>query len=161
MLRNLAFASVAAGISLFCAASASAQSAPEASCPRSPLSIYFASGDVTASPQTQELLGRIGETVSACAPDRIDLIAHIDATVDGAQAVTVALQRLSMVAADLVARGLSADRIRVAARAPEAGEPVVGPNQINILFRKSETPADPKPTPVSQPPVRTVPSQAI
>ncbi|MDP3738687.1 MAG: hypothetical protein Q8R02_14925 [Hyphomonadaceae bacterium] len=160
MWRSLAFVCVATGIHLVSAASAVAQSAPDTSCPRAPLSIYFASGDVTASPQAQELLGRIGETVTSCAPDRIDLIAHIDASVDGARAVTVALQRLNMVAGDLVARGLPADRIRVAARAPEAGEPVVGPNQINILFRKAE-PAPDSPTPVSQPPVRTAPSQSI
>lgn len=162
MLRSLAFVCVATGIHLVSAASVTAQSAPYISCPRTPLSIYFASGDVTASPQAEELLGRIGETLNSCAPDRIDLIAHIDASVDGARAVTVALQRLNMVAGDLVARGLPADRIRVAARAPEAGEPVVGPNQINILFRKAESAAEAEaPTPVSQPPARTVPSQSI
>ena len=164
MLRNLAFLGAAAGLLLVSAASAVSQSAPEAAtaCPRAPLSIYFASGDVTASPQAQELLGRIGDTANSCAPDRIDLIAHIDASVDGARAVTVALERLNMVAGDLVARGLPANRIRVAARSPEAGEPVVGPNQINILFRKSDEAAvETAPTPVSQPPVRTVPSQSI
>ena len=162
MLRSLAFICAAASISVVFAASVAAQTAPEAACPRAPLSIYFASGDVTASPQAQELLGRIGETLNSCAPDRIDLIAHINASVDGARAVTVALQRLNMVAGDLVARGLPADRIRVAARAPDAGEPVVGPNQINILFRKVEPAADVEtPMPVSQPPTRTVPSQSI
>ena len=161
MLRSLAFISAAASISAVFATSVAAQS-PETACPRAPLSIYFASGDVTASPQAQELLGRIGETLNSCAPDRIDLIAHIDASVDGARAVTVALQRLNMVAGDLVARGLPADRIRVAARAPDAGEPVVGPNQINILFRKAEPAADVEtPVPVSQPPGRTAPSQSI
>ena len=45
-------------------------------CPPTPVSVYFASGEVTASPQTQALLGKIRQTATSCQPDRIDLVAE-------------------------------------------------------------------------------------
>ena len=140
MLRTIGLVFAAAGLVL-APANATAQSskaAAEASCPHAPVSIYFASGDVNGSPEALALLVRIGDTATRCEADTIDLIAHIDPSADGDRAVTVALERLNKVARDLIARGLPAGRIRIAARAPEPGEPVAGPNQINVVIRKSE-----------------------
>lgn len=144
MLRGIGLLVVAAGFFLLPATAVAEK--PEASCPRSPVSIYFASGDVTGSPEAHALLVRVGDTATRCEADTIDLIAHIDPQADGDRAVTVALERLNKIARDLIARGLPAGRIRIAARAPEPGEPVAGPNQINIVIRKSEdAPTTPQP----------------
>jgi hypothetical protein len=148
MLRKIGLVVAAAGLFLLPAsAGAQTSSASEASCPRAPVSIYFASGDVTGSPEAHALLVRISDTATRCKADMIDLIAHIDPQADGDRAVTVALERLNKIARDLIARGLPAGRIRIAARAPEPGEPVAGPNQINVVIRKSEDapPASPPP----------------
>ncbi len=140
MLRTIGLVLASAAGLVLAPAGATAQTAAasEASCPRAPVSIYFASGDVTGSPEAQALVVRIGDTATRCEADTIDLVAHIDPQADGDRAVTVALERLNKVARDLIARGLPAGRIRIAARAPEPGEPVAGPNQINVTIRKSE-----------------------
>jgi hypothetical protein len=128
------------------------------SCPRGPLSIYFASGDVAASPQAETLIGRIGDAVNTCEPDGIDLIARIDSKVDGDHAVALALARLQQIADDLIAHGLSADRIRIAAQAANS-ESAPGLNRIDVLFREEHLEmGEPVEAP---PPPRTVPSQAI
>jgi hypothetical protein len=157
MLRKISLVFAVAGFVL-APANATAQATPqtskaaaEASCPRSPVSIYFASGDVTGSAEAQALLVRIGDTATRCEADTIDLIAHIDPKADGDRAVTVALERLNKVARDLIASGLPAGRIRIAARAPEPGEPVAGPNQINVVIRKSED------APPASPPTHAAP----
>ncbi|HEX5005576.1 MAG TPA: hypothetical protein VFV70_00605 [Hyphomonadaceae bacterium] len=142
MLRSVRRVIAVAGLVFAPAAMAET---PDASCPHAPVSIYFASGDVDGSPEAQALLVRIGDTATRCEADTIDLIAHIDPQADGDRAVTVALERLNKVARDLIARGLPAGRIRIAARAPEPGEPVAGPNQINVVIRKSEDAAPPAP----------------
>jgi hypothetical protein len=152
MLRSIGLVIAATAF----AAHAQAQSstaASEASCPRAPVSIYFASGDVTGSPEALALVVRISDTATRCEADTIDLIAHIDPQADGDRAVTVALERLNRVARDLIARGLPAGRIRIAARAPEPGEPVAGPNQINVVIRKSEEAIPPAPPSRLAPPV--------
>ena len=106
------------------------------SCPRGRLSIYFASGEATASPEAEALIGRISETAATCQPDGIDLVARIDASVDGERAVTIALARLAAVADDLIAQGVPVERIRVAAQA--TGLPQASTlNQIDVLFRKA------------------------
>ena len=164
MMRSFGLACALVGVHLVTAAGAIAQTATAAqptSCPGAPLSIYFAAGDVSTSPQAQELIGRIGETAATCHADRIDLVAHIDAKVDGDRAVTVALERLNRVAGDLVARGLPADRIRIAARAPEVGEMVAGPNQVNVLIRKAGETAEVGPAAPPSPPIQTIPSYSI
>ena len=163
MMRTLGIAAAIAAIHLVSAASAAAQTADPAAaddaCPRNALKIYFASGDVNASPQAEALIGRIGETASTCGPDHLDLVAHFDIAVDGGRAVSVALERLARVADNLVAQGISADRIRVAARAVKAGEAATASlNQIDVLFRKAES------EPVIEPErsqIRTAPSEAI
>ena len=163
MKRSFGVAGALAGIYLV-AAGAAAQTvsaAQPASCPGAPLSIYFASGDTSTSPQAQELIGRIGDTAESCHADRIDLIAHIDAKVDGERAVTVALERLSRVAGDLVAHGLPADRIRIAARAPEVGEMVAGPNQVNVLIHKTGEAVESAPPTRQSRPVEAIPSFSI
>jgi hypothetical protein len=131
----------------------------ESACPAAPLSIYFASGDVTGSLHTVVLIERIGETAANCQADRIDLVAHIDAKVDGDRAVAVALERLNNVANELVARGLPANRIQVAARASQRDELLAGPNQINVHIRKVTT--TPVEAPKSKQSVRLAPIQSI
>lgn len=128
---------------LFAGAASAQEQSPSAvsACPRGPLSIYFASGDSTASPQAQALIGKIGETATSCQPDRIDLIARIDTATDGDSAVAVALARLNTVVANLVSHGLSADHIRVAALSSvNPQEPML--NQIDVVFAKDDAAAD-------------------
>jgi hypothetical protein len=165
MIRTLGILALAAGIHLVSAGVAAAQTVEPAAasdaCPRKALKIYFASGDVNASPETEALIGRIGETASTCGPDNLDLVAHFDVSVDGDRAVSIALERLAKVAEDLVAQGISADRIRIAARAVKAGEAATASlNQVDVLFRKADpvdTLADPRPAPAA----RTVPNDSI
>src|ERR1041384_6512798 len=108
MIRTLGIMAIAAGIHLVSAGAAAAQTVEPATatdaCPRNILKIYFASGDVNASPETEALIGRIGEAASACTPDNLDLVAHFDVSLDGERAVSLALERLARVADDLVAQ---------------------------------------------------------
>lgn len=127
------------------------------SCPRARLSIYFASGETTATPEALALIGRIGETAADCQPDGIDLVARVDFRVDGDRALALALARLSEVADDLVEQGISVERIRVAAQA--SGGTASAINQIDVLFRKSAVEvADDVVAPPANP---TAPSGAI
>lgn len=127
------------------------------SCPRGRLSIYFASGETTATPEAVTLIGRIGETAANCQPDGIDLVARVDSRVDGDRALALALARLSEVADDLVEQGVSVERIRVAAQASGGGASSI--NQIDVLFRKSPTETADE---VAAPPTsQTAPSGAI
>lgn len=126
-------------------------------CPRGRLSIYFASGETAASPEAEALIGRISQTAAICQPDGIDLVARIDARVEGDRAVTLALARLAAVADDLIAQGVAVDRIRVAAQTT-AATPASTLNQIDVMFRKSGDTADVASPPA---PTRTAPGQAI
>lgn len=162
MMRTLGLLCSAAALVL-CDVAAGAQtraSSEPVTCPRGRLSIYFASGDVNASPQAQLLIGRIGDTASTCNPDGVDLVARIDAAVDGERAVSIALARLGKVADDLVAMGVPAGRIRIAAQS--AGSVAApGLNQIDVVFHKAGAPEiEVNPTP-AVPPARTVRSDAI
>lgn len=161
MMRVPFYPGAAAALALV-GAGAGAQtvsSAPEyVSCPRGSLSIYFASGETVASPQARALIERISETAASCQPDGIDLVARIDSRVDGERAVSLALTRLSAIADDLVAKGVSAERIRVAAQA--GGSPAPSLNQIDVLFRKAGESRDAVAVPPPAP-IRVAPSQAI
>lgn len=125
------------------------------SCPRARLSIYFASGETTASPEALTLIGRIGETAANCQPDGIDLVARVDSRVDGDRALALALARLAEVADDLVEQGVAVERIRVAAQA--SGGMASSINQIDILFRKS---ANEMADEVAAPPETTAPPKS-
>lgn len=159
-IRPLAFFGFSAAL-LLAGVSASAQTRTSpseyVSCPRARLSIYFASGESTASPEALALIGRIGETAANCQPDGIDLVARVDSRVDGDRALALALARLSEVADDLVEQGVSIERIRVAAQA--SGGTASAISQIDILFRKSASEA---PAEVAAPPASpTAPNGAI
>ena len=150
------------GVLVLSMAGAGAQTVSSASeyvsCPRGRLSIYFASGETTASPEAEALISRISETAANCQPDGIDLVARIDARVDGEHAVTFALARLAAVADDLIAQGVAVDRIRVAAQS-NGISPGSTLNQIDVLFRKAAETADDVASPPAS--VRTAPGQAI
>jgi len=128
------------------------------SCPRGRLSIYFASGETNTSPEAVVLIGRISETAASCQPDGIDLVARVDFRVDGERAMALALARLSTVADDLVAQGVSMERIRVAAQTAVVF-PATQLNQIDVLFRKSDEVADNVASP--PPVVHTAPGSTI
>lgn len=136
MIRTCSIAGVVAGICIL-AATAGAEAPPASSCPGGSVTVYFASGAATATPQVEALIGKIGDTAASCEADRIDLVAHIDPGVDGEGAASVALERLKLLMKDLVARGLPVDRIRFAARAAIDGDPVAGFSQVDVMFRKA------------------------
>jgi hypothetical protein len=120
------------------AASAWAEAPAGTYCPHGPVTVYFASGAATATPQVEALIGKIGDTAASCEADRIDLVAHIDPGIDGEGAASVALERLKLMMKDLVARGLPVDRIRFAAQAPVEGEPAARFSQVDVVFRKAD-----------------------
>ena len=160
MTRTFLLTSLAAGLMAFAAEAQTLSSVGPISCPRGAVKIYFATGDVAASPQAQALIGKIGETATSCEPDHIDLITRFDPGADGDRAITVALERLSTIVADLVSRGISVDRIRISAQAVKTGEYPAGHlNQVDVLFRKAGEGPDEIPPPEA--PVRTFRSDAI
>jgi hypothetical protein len=117
-------------------------------CPRDALTIYYARGEAAASEQAQILITRIGIEAQQCRPDAIDLITAIDTSRDGADALTLAMARLHGVAAALMAEGVPAERIRVAAQKDPLSSPIA---EITVLFRKAETAADTAAAPVRKP----------
>lgn len=161
MMRRLLFASLAAGLLASIPAQAQTDASDtSASCPRDVVKIYFATGDVTASPQAQALIGKIGETANSCEPDHIDLVTRFDPGADGDRAITVAFERLSTVVTDLVSRGISVDRIRISAQAVKAGEYPAGHlNQVDVVFRQTgEAQREPQAPP---PAIRAFRNEAI
>jgi hypothetical protein len=109
----------------------------DTSCPHGRLSIYYASGEASASPQAEALISLIGDHARSCSADGLDLIARIDSRVDGEHAIALALQRLNAVAADLVAHGIPVEHIRVAAQsAPGLSAP--GLSHVDVIFRKTD-----------------------
>jgi hypothetical protein len=137
MIRTLIRTTVSAGaLAGICTLAAGAGAdAPVSYCPLGPVTVYFASGAATATPQVEALIGKIGDTAASCEADRIDLLAHIDRGVDGDGAAAVALERLKLLMKDLVARGLPVDRIRFGAI---EGAPTGSFSQVDVVFRKSE-----------------------
>lgn len=126
-----------------------------AECPVGPVSIYFASGDVTPSPQSRAVLDKIRHAADACATDQIEVVAHVDAA-EGPGALRFALQRLQLVSDRLVALGLPATRIRTATDAPDSDQRTdVGRRQIDIMIGRPEdrAPAVPADAPRRAPPI--------
>lgn len=116
---------------------------PSSPCPRGALSIYFASGDVTASAEAEKLLGKILEAATLCQPDRIDLVAHVDVAAEGPRALALSLERINLIAGELMTTGLAADRLRVTAQAADPGETPGGRlHQVDVVFRKLSDPPD-------------------
>jgi hypothetical protein len=142
MTRTIGLSGALAGISVL-AATAGAEAPQTVYCPRGPVTVYFASGVATSTPQVEALIGKIGDTAASCQADRIDLVAHIDPGVDGEGAASVALERLKLLTRDLEARGLPAERIRFAAQSAIEGAPVAGFSQVDVVFRKAEISDEP------------------
>jgi hypothetical protein len=104
-----------------------------AACPSGLLSVYYARGEATPSDETISLISRIGAEAAACQPDGIDLVTQIDNSGE-ADAVPLALARLGNVASELIASGVPADRIRLAARPGGASASPMG--EVSVIFRK-------------------------
>lgn len=121
----------------------------EPACPHGRLSIYYASGEADASPQAEALIGLISDHAARCNADGVDLIARIDTRVDGENALSLALERLGAVAANLAAKGVPVERMRIAAQAAKtpASSSIA---EVDVIFRKSsaETPEVAAPAPV-------------
>ena len=119
------------------AQSAAADAAP-ASCTGERLSIYYRRGEAVATTQALDLIAHISDEASRCRPDGIDLVTDIDTSAEGGdkQAIALALARLNSVAEALIANGVPADRIRMAA-SPDADimHPPMG--EVGVVFRKS------------------------
>lgn len=129
---------VGAGVAVIAATAAFAQTTPAAasiqSCPSGLHSIYYARGEATPSDETVSLIGRIGAQATACRPDAIDLVTDIDAAGEQDAAIQLALARLGNVASELIASGVPADRLRLAARASSAAASPMG--EVGVIFRK-------------------------
>ncbi len=114
-----------------------ADAAP-ASCTGERLSVYYKRGEAEATSQALDLIAHISNEASRCKPDGIDLVTDIDTSAEGGdkQAITLALARLNSVAEALIANGVPADRIRMAA-SPDADvmHPPMG--EVGVMFRKS------------------------
>jgi hypothetical protein len=161
MLRSIG-TFLATGILAGSFASASAQLTPieaiPVSCPSEMLSIYYARGDATPSAQAKVLFARIGDEAARCQPDGVDLITNIDTSADGghAPAIALALTRLNTVAEALIAQGVPADRIRLAAQAnTDVMRAPMG--EVGVIFRKSGASADDVSTPTK--PVQVQPTR--
>lgn len=128
----------AASLAVMLASSASAQttpgSAPAQDCSFSLHSVYYARGEATPSGEAVTLISHIGTQAAACEPDGVDLVTAID-TAGEHDAVQLALARLGNVASELVASGVPANRIRLAARPAGAFASPMG--EVAIIFRKA------------------------
>lgn len=141
MLRNISLL-CATGLAALALASAEAQSSPAdaapAACTGDRLSIYYKRGEAEATSQALDLIAHISAEASRCKPAGIDLVTDIDTSAEGGdkQAIALALARLNSVAEALIANGVPADRIRMAA-SPDADvmHPPMG--EVGVLFRKS------------------------
>lgn len=105
-------------------------------CPGEPTSVYFASGDATLSHEGKMLVSRLVDHAVACRPEGIDIVTRINVSVDGDSAVALALARLDGISRDLVARGVSPEAIRVAARPGNDTFPP-GMSEVEVSFRKA------------------------
>lgn len=144
------------GLMAGAAAHADTPASPPSSCPRGPVSIYFSTGDITASPQTQAVLGKVRETAGECAADRFDIVAHVDAA-EGEHALALALERLKLVVEQLVSLGLPAGQIRLATDAPDTDRRAdVGRRQLDIQFWKRDEARAPENAEASHPRVITL-----
>lgn len=141
MLRSI-FLLCAAGFASAAPLTAGAQSSPAdtapAACTGERLSIYYKRGEAEATSQALDLIAHISDEASRCKPDGIDLVTDIDTSAEGGdkQAIALALARLNSVAEALIANGVPADRIRMAA-SPDADimHPPMG--EVGVVFRKS------------------------
>ena len=151
MLRSISLL-CAAGIASAALASANAQTsaadAAPAACTGDRLSIYYKRGEAEATSQALDLIAHISREASRCKPDGIDLVTDIDTSAEGGdkQAIGLALARLNNVAEALIANGVPAARIRMAA-SPDADvmHPPMG--EVGVMFRKSVVAAGEASTP--------------
>lgn len=145
MLRSFSLLCVAA-ISAGALATAEAQTSPAetySTCTSDRLSIYYARGEAKPTPQALEVIAHISGEASRCNPDGIDLVTDIDTSAEGGdkQAIALALARLHSVAEALIANGVPADRIRMAA-SPDADvmHPPMG--EVGVVLRRSSVKPD-------------------
>lgn len=118
------------------AAAQTIEASDASSCPGEAVSVYFASGETALSSEGRALVTRLGDQAIACRPAGIDIVTLINADIDGERAVELALARLQGVSKDLVARGISPDAIRIAAR-PGSDVFPPGMSEVEVIFRRS------------------------
>lgn len=107
-------------------------------CPSTPLSVYFAEGDVAASDQARALIGKLQTTARACEPDLVLLVAIVDIDLEGEAAEARARDRLSLLSTELMSGGVDADRIVTGFRAGKSTRsPDSRINAVEILFRRN------------------------
>lgn len=120
--------------------------APDALCPTTPLSVYFAAGEVGASDKTRALIGKLQAAARDCRPDEVRLVAIVDVDQEGEAAEGHARQRLDLLKSELEAGGLAADRIVVALKPGRSTpSPESRINAVEVLFwRKDISPIAPE-----------------
>lgn len=161
MLRSIYLVYVASFVSASLP-SAAAQSSPAdtatSSCTDQRLSIYYKRGEAEATSQALDLIAHISNEAARCKPDGIDLVTDIDTSAEGGdkQAIALALARLNSVAEALIANGVPASRIRMAAsQDADVMHPPMG--GVGVMFRQSVVTTDEASTPAP----RRAPPQLI
>lgn len=103
--------------------------------------IYYSHGEAVPTEQARLVIARIGEEAVRCRPQAVDLVTRIDNAAEGPAAIGLAVSRLREVAEALVASGVPADRIRIAAQGDEAviGEALARSpmSEIVVIFRQA------------------------
>ena len=133
MIRTIGLSGALAGICLLAAIGAGAEAPQTASTARAAsVTIYFASGAATATPQVQALIGKIGDTAASCEADRIDLIAHIDPGVDGESAASCRAGAPEAVDQGSRGAGPAGRAYPVCGPAAIEGAPTAGFNQVDV-----------------------------
>lgn len=167
MLRKIgtvAVCGVLAVSSALLAAQATHADPPDGACRLGAQTIYFPHGEDVPTEQARLMMSRIGEEAARCHPQAIDLVTRIDSGAEGSSAITLAMSRLNGVAQALVASGVPADRIRIAAQGDEAviGEALARSpmSEIVVIFRQASNGAGAAAAPASGP-VVVPPRQAI
>lgn len=109
---------------------------PTDSCPAGAVSVYFAPSESAASSETNELIARVGDLAASCDAGGVDVIAWIDPS-EGQSGMMLALDRLRLVAEQLVQSGVKAERMRVGASLQDQTAPA-GPaaRNVRIILRE-------------------------
>jgi len=168
MLRTIGTFSVCGVLALTPFAPATGQTPhaepADATCRLGVQTVYYPHGESAPTEQARIVISRIGEEAARCRPQAIDLVTRIDPGAEGPGAISLAMSRLNGVAEALVAGGVPAERIRLAAQGDDAviGEGLARSpmSEIVVLFRQGPDVSGAAATPAAGP-VLTPPRDAI